>query len=837
MEGPKLLSVKKINKVFPTEPAEECLHIIVNYLMSQVIPSHEYAVPQNSGKCCPVIIVANFGTIPVLAHNNDSKPSNRPAVRINERRSIQETATMCWEKWKPAFDKLMEKNTVLELYTITDHPCSEHINKSQIPTIDGGESPAFILHSLPSSPLEQGYVGQKTLAELTKMTEGKPWFMMIGTSGAGKTRSLYELFCRMYGVFFTFDTGVSSKNMGSRDLDQASGGTPLDWNQPVKNSEEALLRTRSVLAGRLFFLEMLLQTYPEKFTPKMWLFMQLLPERVGLEPLDFWVELSDGLRNSNTSNLQNYIVNTVRSIQLLTKQKRIPIAIDEAQVSIGMHACAFYSTVASHMKRSFFAILLRTATEIAGNDTCTILSGTGLQIDDIKRDSASSVGTSTVSDGFNKLNDMREFVERFLGPLTYDQAASIFDYLRGRRRFVVRFLECAMENARKHTSNNMDNAIQYWRDGAVKALIEQLAQCLPRIYKVRDLSQAVETAVINHHVFSEEKTIQDENAALAVEVGFAQLKKIDKGQTGVVVVAGLSEPLAVMAFFRHKRMEGEEKSLGRTIGQMILRVMGESAWDSPHLGNLFERYLVGPLSDLFHNRGKTKDGLFYHKLFPNDEEKNVIEKYLPDKIVIRNYHDFGLENLCGKGHLLTFLEDPKYAFFMPEKAAGPDIVFILEVEQPDYKSVMIPVFVQAKFAFDVDIDKAFKAISPYTFFDDQREPDWCKDRRAKVAECLDTIYRDAKDIGIASIGMLIMYPKAYSKRGCWYDDEKKMLIIVVDGLNAENFFDKSEITILDNLKSTKGKKRTGTTSEQQNPKKERTSQRSQHRSRSLIDCN
>lgn len=90
---------------------------------------------------------------------------------------------MYWKKWKPAFDKLMKKNTLLELYNITNHLRSEHINNSQIPTIDGGESPAFILHSLPSNQDEQGYVGQETLNKLAQMIEEKPWFMMIGTSG------------------------------------------------------------------------------------------------------------------------------------------------------------------------------------------------------------------------------------------------------------------------------------------------------------------------------------------------------------------------------------------------------------------------------------------------------------------------------------------------------------------------------------------------------------------------------------------------------------------------------------------------------------------------------
>lgn len=44
MEGPKLLSVEKINRVFSNEPADECLHIVVN------CPANPMSLPQNSGK-------------------------------------------------------------------------------------------------------------------------------------------------------------------------------------------------------------------------------------------------------------------------------------------------------------------------------------------------------------------------------------------------------------------------------------------------------------------------------------------------------------------------------------------------------------------------------------------------------------------------------------------------------------------------------------------------------------------------------------------------------------------------------------------------------------------
>jgi hypothetical protein len=40
-------------------------------------------------------------------------------------------------------------------------------------------------------------------------------------SRSGKTRSLYELLCRTYGIYFSLNTGNGSKNnkLGSQDMD------------------------------------------------------------------------------------------------------------------------------------------------------------------------------------------------------------------------------------------------------------------------------------------------------------------------------------------------------------------------------------------------------------------------------------------------------------------------------------------------------------------------------------------------------------------------------------------------------------------------------------------
>jgi len=135
----------------------------------------------------------------------------------------------------------------------------------------------FSLHSLPETNTS-GYVDDATMDSMIQKVYSRSWFMMVGTSGSGKTRHIYELFCKIYGIFLTFDTAENSKNIGSQDLDQAAYSMRLEQNDP-KASEKALRRTRSVIAARLFVLDKILSLYSQEcFTPRLWLLIQLLPE-------------------------------------------------------------------------------------------------------------------------------------------------------------------------------------------------------------------------------------------------------------------------------------------------------------------------------------------------------------------------------------------------------------------------------------------------------------------------------------------------------------------------------------------------------------------------------
>ena len=233
--------------------------------------------------------------------------------------------------------------------------------------------------------------------------------------------------------------------MGSRDLDTVIERLrrSLDSDQPEKNSIIALTKTRAVLAARLFVLSKLLELYPNALMPRSWLLMQLLPDHMGLTPSDFWITISNSFAFSHESDLTNYIQNAVTKVLVrirnqIPDQKTFVITIDEAQVAIDKHSNMFHSTTSPSQRHSFFTILLRTALCISGYDVCTILSETGLCIDDMKQDSDSLPVAKNIiqadrfvgiTDGFYDITKMKEFVECFLGPLTKQQATCIFNYL------------------------------------------------------------------------------------------------------------------------------------------------------------------------------------------------------------------------------------------------------------------------------------------------------------------------------------------------------------------------------------------------------------------------
>ncbi|GBC03588.1 hypothetical protein RclHR1_00520040 [Rhizophagus clarus] len=301
-----------------------------------------------------------------------------------------------WERFKEKLVKKIE----LEEFRVSDHIYKDSINASGIPVIEG--NPSFLLHSLPDSDNNEGYIPEDVLTNLIKKVMGQRWLFLMGTSGSGKTRSLYELLCRTYGIYFTLNTGNGSKNnnLGSRDMDVTINdlGFKLVPNKLQENSNIALRYTRAMLLGRLFILTKLLEFHRNNnfinFTPKQWLLMQLFPLQI-YEKDDFWCYVARDFRNLDPERHNELVATFVTKFKsFVPKQARLPIAIDESQSAIEKYKNMFLPTNPNNQTRPFFVILLRMVLHLITAKLCLILSGTGMSFDDIKNFAPSSIAKS-----------------------------------------------------------------------------------------------------------------------------------------------------------------------------------------------------------------------------------------------------------------------------------------------------------------------------------------------------------------------------------------------------------------------------------------------------------
>ncbi|CAB4412115.1 unnamed protein product [Rhizophagus irregularis] len=217
----------------------------------------------------------------------------------------------------------------------------ENINASGIPAINNRTS--FILHSLPNNPENnnhEGYLQEEMLTALLNNVKENRWLFLLGTSGSGKTRSLYELLCKTFGIYISLSARNGSKNLGSQDMDIS-----IHYNR--------------------------------NFTPKQWLLMQLLPIQISGE--DFWIGISRIFRELRLEDQDGLINTFVKKFQtLIPKQEKLPIVIDESQVAINKHEKHFSTTIANGPLRPFFAILLQAVLRLSTEKLCLVLSGTGM---------------------------------------------------------------------------------------------------------------------------------------------------------------------------------------------------------------------------------------------------------------------------------------------------------------------------------------------------------------------------------------------------------------------------------------------------------------------------
>ena len=100
--------------------------------------------------------------------------------KVIKSKSKEEVLSDAESHWKQLKDKLIETIELKE-FRVSDYIFKDSINASGIPVVNN--EPKFILHSLPDSDDEQGYLDKEMLTALFNNVMENPWLFLLGTSG------------------------------------------------------------------------------------------------------------------------------------------------------------------------------------------------------------------------------------------------------------------------------------------------------------------------------------------------------------------------------------------------------------------------------------------------------------------------------------------------------------------------------------------------------------------------------------------------------------------------------------------------------------------------------
>jgi hypothetical protein len=141
-----------------------------------------------------------------------------------------------------------------------------------------------------------------------------------------------------------------------------------------------------------------------------------------------------------------------------------------------------------------------------------------------------------------------------------------------------------------------------------------------------------------------------------------------------------------------------------------------------------------------------------------------------------------------------FLENPKTAFYLPEKEAGPDLVFFLKVG-----STLMPCFVQCKLGLSASCDAGFRTTNPNYFYHLRKAPYSLPEKYQAVHEKIKEILEKYDK----HMGILIAYPGNWTyKVVSRYSEKEKRgrFEQLFDKKNAKLILDEKHLQLLDHLK-------------------------------------
>ncbi|KAH7100155.1 hypothetical protein BKA62DRAFT_831263 [Auriculariales sp. MPI-PUGE-AT-0066] len=279
--------------------------------------------------------------------------------------------------------------------------------------------------------------------------------VLLNASGTGKTRMVFEVLSRTWGLYFTCASDQQSP-YGSSDLRYVLRhlrGTelsshPTTWKQPLaENTRRAFQAFNCVIASRLLIFELfcdLVQALhvEEQVARQKWLLLQLRSDIIFNTPDDdLFTRLLRGV-----SLLDPTLVE--KRLAKLTSCCKFPIAIvavDEANVASGMHETSY----AMSDGKTLAPVLREVVRHFSSSFPTQRLVVSGTRVDTTVVRDAIENGSSSQSrirlvcslGSFDTVERTRHYVQHFLGPVSKAQVARMHSWFQGRHRFLANCVE------------------------------------------------------------------------------------------------------------------------------------------------------------------------------------------------------------------------------------------------------------------------------------------------------------------------------------------------------------------------------------------------------------
>ncbi|PVF94282.1 hypothetical protein CPB86DRAFT_740793 [Serendipita vermifera] len=329
-----------------------------------------------------------------------------------------------------------------------DKEAAEYFSKLHIPGVPR-DRPSLLLHRLGEQPT----ANEKTSTTLQWVFNTHRNVMLINTSGTGKTRFLLDGLCSRWGFYF-----VGMKNaagIGSNDLatfvdefKEAKGHEDTDEARKLdiildRMQNMAQHRFLQLLLSRFLILNLLIEEAKsfgglQHYHRRLWVFLQVQPLNFDLTSSeDLFLTTARELQFTSIGDLKNRIREQYTRLRadlddlpgpLTSLNRKSPVycILDEVQITSTQHIGEFRSNENKLVGRPVLREIWHAWTNILHDHMRVIVSGTGIDIEQIRSILPSSflkperVPIYSSLGGFEDSESQAEYIKRYI-PATWDQ--------------------------------------------------------------------------------------------------------------------------------------------------------------------------------------------------------------------------------------------------------------------------------------------------------------------------------------------------------------------------------------------------------------------------------